>query len=74
MEKLNLSLSSNFISFKYDLYASNRDQVLAEILGINFNPSKYLTLQAEAQYLNNPRFSRDVRLFLRGSYALFHRF
>ena len=74
MEKLNLSLGSNFVSFKHDLYASDRDHVLAEILGVNFNPSKYLSLQAEAQYLNNPRFSRDVRLFLRGSYALFHRF
>jgi hypothetical protein len=74
LEKLNLSLSSNLVSFKYDLDTSNRDQVLAEILGINFNPSKHLTLQAEVQYLNNPRFSQDVRLFLRGSYALFHRF
>lgn len=74
MEKLNLSLSSNFVSFKYDPVVSERDQVLAEVLGINYSPSKRLTLQAEVQYLNNPRFSRDMRFFVRGSYALFHRF
>ena len=74
MEKLNVSLSSNLVSFKYDPDASDREQVLAEVLGINYSPSKRLTLQAEAQYLNNPRFSRDMRFFVRGSYALFHRF
>lgn len=74
LEKLNLSLSSNLVSFKYDPVASERDQVLAEVLGINYSPGKRLTLQAEAQYLNNPRFSRDMRFFVRGSYALFHRF
>ncbi|UCE07777.1 MAG: hypothetical protein JSW07_07025, partial [bacterium] len=74
MEKLNLSLSSNFVSFKYDPVVPERDQVLAEALGINFSPSKRLSLQAEAQYLNNLRFSRDMRFFIRGSYALFHRF
>ncbi len=74
MDKLNVSLSSNLVSFKYDPDASDREQVLAEVLGINYSPSKRLTLQAEAQYLNNPRFSRDMRFFVRGSYALFHRF
>jgi hypothetical protein len=74
MDKLNFSLSSNFVSFKYDAIATDRDQVLAEVIGINYTPKKNLTLQAEAQYLTNPRFSHDIRLFFRGSYALFHRF
>ncbi|MDZ7261224.1 MAG: hypothetical protein ONB05_03835 [candidate division KSB1 bacterium] len=72
-EKLNISLSSNFASYKLYPLAKERDQVLAGSLGLNYQPSKQLSLQAEAQGLRNVRFSRDVRFFFRGSYAFFHR-
>ncbi|HEX9972457.1 MAG TPA: hypothetical protein VGD14_10345 [bacterium] len=73
MDKLNVTLGSNFASYKLSEFSKEKDQAIAGVLGINYVPVKNLSLQAEAQVLNNKIFSRDVRFFFRGSYALFQR-
>ncbi len=73
LPKLNLTLGSNFASYKLSEFAKDKDQAIAGVLGVDYSPTKNLTLQAEGQVLNNKIFSHDVRFFFRGSYALFQR-
>lgn len=73
LPKLNVTLGSNFASYKLSEFSKDKDQAIAGVLGLNYSPTKNLTLQAEGQVLNNRIFSRDVRFFFGGSYALFQR-
>jgi len=73
MDKLNITLGSNFASYKLSEFSKDKDQAIAGVLGLDYSPTKNLRLQAEGQVLNNKIFSRDVRFFFRGSYALFQR-
>jgi len=72
-DKFNLSIGSNLASYR--LYSTaDKDFLFGSSLGIIYLPKKTLSLQVEAQWLNNKMFDRDVRLFFRGNYAFFHRF
>ncbi len=73
MPKLNVTLGSNFASYKLSEFANEKDRAVAGVLGMNYCPTKSLTLQAEGQILNNKIFSRDIRFYFRGTYALFQK-
>lgn len=73
LPKLNVTLGSNLASYKLSEFSKDKDQAIAGVLGLDYAPTKNLTLQAEGQILNNKIFSHDVRLFFRGSYALFQK-
>lgn len=71
LPKLNVMLGSNFASYRFSEFSTEKDQAIAGVLGLDYSPTKNLSLQAEGQVLNNKIFSHDVRFFFRGSYALF---
>ncbi|NOY60249.1 MAG: hypothetical protein GXO75_15165 [Calditrichaeota bacterium] len=73
-KKLLITLGSNLAFYKFSPRDGSRDQVLANVVGLNYKPIRTLSLQAELQYLNNVRFSNDIRFLFRGSYAFFHNF
>ncbi len=73
LPNLSVTLGSNFASYRFSEFSNSRDQAIAGVLGVDYSPTKNLTLQAEGQVLNNKIFSHDARFFFKGSYALFHK-
>lgn len=72
-EDLTVRASGSFSGYRLHEGLGDRNRALAGALGIGYRPRRTVTLDAEAQFLNNEFYGRDLRLFVRGSLWFFKR-
>lgn len=59
--------------YKLNRYQAKRDPALSASLGVVFRPMPVLSVDAQAQWIQNKIYRNDVRFFLRASYLLSER-